>query len=289
MFNKTTGRLQSFRLPDSIKRINGQTIILNNLLTYKIPEYITRIEDFCFSDCEVLSKIEIPSSVLSIGDYCFTNCSQLFSITISSMTKTFGKNCFQGCPKLDISKHVPLYPKDVKNDIELTKEQIDCIEQWTKKQMDKIIFDSTIDSWSMGMSVFHEKLLHKKEFVIIVETQDDIRFGCYIQRMVEKNGMYRKIYDSHAFAFTFMNKDSPAMYEIKTMQTHKALEIFGPNWYMLFSIGDDVYVGKEDCICSCSQNKDKSSYEYRGVEKALIGKVGENSFIPKRIQVIQMK
>ena len=47
-----------------------------------IPDSVTSIERYAFSECRGLKSITIPNSVTSIGMCAFHNCTRLESITI---------------------------------------------------------------------------------------------------------------------------------------------------------------------------------------------------------------
>ena len=65
-----------------------------------IPNEITSIGSFTFSDCRSLTNIEIPSNVTSIGEYAFQNCRSLTSIEIPSNVTSIGIGSFFGCSSL---------------------------------------------------------------------------------------------------------------------------------------------------------------------------------------------
>lgn len=65
-----------------------------------IPNSITRIESFAFSNCYGLTSITIPDSVTSIGNYAFENCSSLTNITIPDNVTSIGDFAFSRCSKL---------------------------------------------------------------------------------------------------------------------------------------------------------------------------------------------
>ena len=62
---------------------DSNTLVLGCINT-TIPENVTSIGDYAFSDCSGLTSIEIPGSVTSISDSSFIGCSGLTSITVSS-------------------------------------------------------------------------------------------------------------------------------------------------------------------------------------------------------------
>lgn len=67
---------------------------------YTIPEGVTSIDAWAFSDCWNLTEIEISKGVTSIGDAAFAYCSKLTSIKISEGVETIGKQAFLNCQSL---------------------------------------------------------------------------------------------------------------------------------------------------------------------------------------------
>lgn len=65
-----------------------------------IPEGITEIKDYAFSDCSSLKKIIIPDHVTDIGDYAFYECRCLEEIEISSSVRYMGQGVFCRCNSL---------------------------------------------------------------------------------------------------------------------------------------------------------------------------------------------
>ena len=73
-----------------------------------IPNDVTEINDYAFSDCTGLSSIEIPASVEIINDYAFKGCFNLEYITVLAETppiiSIYSENCFNGVPST-----IPVY------------------------------------------------------------------------------------------------------------------------------------------------------------------------------------
>ena len=67
---------------------------VGNQKTYNIPNSVTSIEGYAFSDCSALTSINIPSSVNSIGGSAFSNCSALKVVLIQSDRIGFGSQVF---------------------------------------------------------------------------------------------------------------------------------------------------------------------------------------------------
>lgn len=73
-----------------------------------IPNSVTSIGDYAFSDCSSLTSVEIPNSVTSIGDYAFECCSNLTSVTIPNSVTYIGYYAFSECSNLtSITSNIP--------------------------------------------------------------------------------------------------------------------------------------------------------------------------------------
>lgn len=67
---------------------------------FTIPEGVTSIGDYAFSDCESLTKVTIPGGVISIGNYAFSDCKNLTTITLPKGVTSMGERVFKGCVRL---------------------------------------------------------------------------------------------------------------------------------------------------------------------------------------------
>ena len=68
--------------------------------TYTIPNSVTSIGDYAFSECTSLTSVTIPNSVTSIGVNSFYKCTSLASVTIPNSVTSIGSTAFSGCTKL---------------------------------------------------------------------------------------------------------------------------------------------------------------------------------------------
>ena len=69
--------------------------------SYTIPNSVTSIGGWAFSDCSNLTSVTIGNSVTSIGRSAFYNCSSLTSVTIPDSVTSIGDHAFYGCSKLN--------------------------------------------------------------------------------------------------------------------------------------------------------------------------------------------
>ncbi len=65
-----------------------------------IPNSVTSIGDYAFSNCSSLTSITIPNSVTSIGQGAFSSCTGLTSITIPNSVASIGDWAFYECTSL---------------------------------------------------------------------------------------------------------------------------------------------------------------------------------------------
>ncbi len=67
---------------------------------YTIPNSVTTVGEYAFSDCSSLTSVTIPDSVTTIGRYAFYDCYSLTSVTIPDSVTTIGDNAFYWCSSL---------------------------------------------------------------------------------------------------------------------------------------------------------------------------------------------
>ena len=99
-------------IPEDVTRINNYTFSdCNSLESVTIGENVTSIGDFAFYDCSNLNTVTIGENVTSIGDYAFYDCSNLNTVTIGENVTSIGSNAFYNCPKnIEINMLNPIPP-----------------------------------------------------------------------------------------------------------------------------------------------------------------------------------
>lgn len=68
--------------------------------TYSIPNGVTSISGYSFTECASIESITIPDSVTTIGELAFAACSSLKSVAMGSGVKTIGEYAFGWCESL---------------------------------------------------------------------------------------------------------------------------------------------------------------------------------------------
>ena len=97
--NVSSGNTKYYSENDCLIEVNTNTLILGCINSI-IPDSITSIGDYAFSNCSRLTSVTIPNSVTSIGRYAFYNCSGLTSVTIPDSVTSIGSATFAYCSGL---------------------------------------------------------------------------------------------------------------------------------------------------------------------------------------------
>ena len=87
-------------IPASTTEIGTQLRGCTSLVSVTIPDSVTSIGDWAFSDCSSLQSVTISDSVTSIGENAFSYCSNLQSVTIPDGITSIGDYTFYDCSRL---------------------------------------------------------------------------------------------------------------------------------------------------------------------------------------------
>ena len=71
-----------------------------NLTSVKIPDNITHLSNYAFTDCSSLAAITLPAGLTHIYSHCFENCTALESITLPSTLTQISASGFANCTSL---------------------------------------------------------------------------------------------------------------------------------------------------------------------------------------------
>ena len=71
-----------------------------SVTSVSIPNSVTSIGDYAFSDCTALTSVSIPDSVTSIGRSAFYGCTELTSVVIGNGVTSIEDYAFSDCTKL---------------------------------------------------------------------------------------------------------------------------------------------------------------------------------------------
>ena len=93
-----SNNLSNITLPDSLYYLGDGALQQCKMTSIVIPNTISTIERFTFSECDRLTSITIPDSVTYIDEYAFTGCNSLAKIYLTSTTPPgIHYEAFSGC------------------------------------------------------------------------------------------------------------------------------------------------------------------------------------------------
>ena len=172
------------------------------------------------------------------------------------------------------------------------------LEEWTGLECGDVIFDSEIDNWKVNESVFDDKIIGRKQLVIIIEDDHNEKFGYYLNTEIKNE--YNKWISTDNKSFEFNIESNGRLNEMMKFPI-KDIK-YGCNLYdkwneRLIILGNIILYKENNKNKSlCLQREDK--YDYQGIPNTLCGKAknkDENGefkteyFTPFRIVVIQME
>ena len=91
----------TLELPATIKELHSTFWGCTRLEKVNLPENMTYIHAYMFTDCSSLKSIEIPSGVTYMGEGVFRGCSALESIVLPDNISFIGGSAFMGCTSLE--------------------------------------------------------------------------------------------------------------------------------------------------------------------------------------------
>ena len=97
---KIKDELKNFKFSSKLKFCEIEGVYDKTITEVVIPDYVTSIGKYAFSDCSGFASITIPDSVTSIGIGAFENCSGLTSIVIPDSVTSIGDSAFSNCTSL---------------------------------------------------------------------------------------------------------------------------------------------------------------------------------------------
>ncbi len=130
-----------------------------------VPEEVTSIGEWAFSNCNSLTSVAIPAGVTSIGKKAFSNCSSLTSVAIPAGVTSIGDSAFILCKNL---KSVTL-PEGVTSIGSMAFNECTSLASVTIPDSVTTIGDGAFEN--VGKTMFHTtervlKLIHRKDFII---------------------------------------------------------------------------------------------------------------------------
>lgn len=97
---------RSYTIPNGVINIEEKAFLWSALKTIVLPESVTKIGDYAFSNCFYLENINIPSKVEKICSGMFDQCPSLKEVVIPYGVTLIEYAAFSGCENLECV-HIP--------------------------------------------------------------------------------------------------------------------------------------------------------------------------------------
>ena len=92
--------LEEYHIPDGVIEIGKQAFDGANLIKVIIPNSVTKIQQYAFTNCSSLIDITLPNTITQISYGTFQNCSSLTHITIPNGVTSIEGYAFSHCSSL---------------------------------------------------------------------------------------------------------------------------------------------------------------------------------------------
>lgn len=101
-------KLKYINFPNGLEYIGESAFSITSIEELYLPDSLTAIEDFTFSNNDGLKFVYIPGSIKTIGEYVFSDCDSLEVIILGDGVERIGNNSFdfKGSPKIAIPDSV---------------------------------------------------------------------------------------------------------------------------------------------------------------------------------------
>ena len=98
--NMSTSNIESLTIGNEVEVLPRHFAAGSSITQLVIPESVTTIGAYAFSNCQNLTQLVIPQSVTTIEDYAFKNCQNLTQLVIPESVTTIGNWAFSGTNNL---------------------------------------------------------------------------------------------------------------------------------------------------------------------------------------------
>lgn len=168
---------------------------------------------------------------------------------------------------------------------DLYNQQRITLQNWTKRRLKNVVFDSNIHNWDISNSEFKDKIFNKSNLIFIIENNDGNKFGYYFTRKINKCESWIPSISSFMFSLEYYhNINIPT--KIQTRFPINVFCLYHNDSYKLVTIGD-ICLNKKSIKTSSYCDLDSWNFCYKG-NRYLFGENSKDKFDinPKRILVI---
>ena len=174
----------SYSSTDGVLFNKEKTVLLkcpagDTQITYIIPESVTTIGDYAFSDCNDLTAVTIPDSVTYIGNCAFYDCNSLILVTIPDAVTSIGNSVCYSCEnltKINVGVNNPNYSS--KDGVLFNKNKTELILYPQGKNQSEYRIPDSVEKIKASAFEWVEKLCSIKLSENLQIIEDRAFYGC---------------------------------------------------------------------------------------------------------------
>ena len=92
--------MKKVEIPASVTTIKNNFLYGTAVESVVIPDTVTSLGSYAFSDCTALTSVSLSSKLTELGAYTFSGCTALESVVIPEGVTSIGNRCFYECTAL---------------------------------------------------------------------------------------------------------------------------------------------------------------------------------------------
>ncbi|ELP90913.1 hypothetical protein EIN_360860, partial [Entamoeba invadens IP1] len=145
------------------------------------------------------------------------------------------------------SKMYSMYLKTTEPPVIITQGEKESLEILLNQKITNVLFDSTIDDWSLNSSVFSERVLNKSNLCVLIEDTNHNKFGGVFNGEISDIGHYHNGGESFLFSLVRNGTLNPKKFRKSNNYSFYEMCCYEQNSKVLFSFGfyDDICVYKK--------------------------------------------
>ena len=99
---------ETFDLPAGLTELSWGMFTGSTIAYIDIPESVSKVEDYAFSNCDYLEEVVFPDGISVMGDYIFRDCDGIEFVHLPTALTKIPWGCFWNCsiPELEIHEGV---------------------------------------------------------------------------------------------------------------------------------------------------------------------------------------
>lgn len=193
-------------LSDNLVSLGSYAFCNTAVTKVSIPEGITELPSYVFSNCQNLAEVSLPSTVTKIGTTAFGQCKNLAAISLPESLVTIGNYAFNGCALRELT--LPSNVQSVGSDFITNCDSLKSV------KCKAVVPPTTNGSFTSGIDLNH-CVLYVAPFAIDAYRDAECWNNFYIIKALDEP--VKNIYISRPMAFDLQSADNAVLQDNPNM------------------------------------------------------------------------